>query len=80
MTAREAAELAGISSVTVYSWVRRGHLKVGPRSPRSEALPASGRRDDRVGHPGQGQAPVGPCGLKIRRSWTGHRPAHSARL
>jgi excisionase family DNA binding protein len=28
LTAREAADLAGVSVVTVYSWVRRGHLKV----------------------------------------------------
>ncbi|WP_458076446.1 helix-turn-helix domain-containing protein [Streptomyces sp. EMB26] len=28
LTTREAAELAGVSVVTVYSWVRRGHLEV----------------------------------------------------
>ncbi|MFE4959618.1 helix-turn-helix domain-containing protein [Streptomyces sp. NPDC056653] len=28
LTVREAADLTGVSIVTVYSWVRRGHLKV----------------------------------------------------
>ncbi|MFE0451612.1 helix-turn-helix domain-containing protein [Streptomyces sp. NPDC058914] len=28
MTAREAADLTGVSPQTVYSWIRRGHLKV----------------------------------------------------
>ncbi|MFE4651543.1 helix-turn-helix domain-containing protein [Streptomyces sp. NPDC056707] len=38
LTAREAAELTGVSIVTVYSWVRRGHLKVGGLDHRGQKL------------------------------------------
>lgn len=38
LTAREAAELTGVSIVTVYSWVRRGHLKVEGLGHRGQKL------------------------------------------
>ncbi|MFD9920643.1 helix-turn-helix domain-containing protein [[Kitasatospora] papulosa] len=38
LTAREAAELTGVSIVTVYSWVRRGHLKVEGLDHRGQKL------------------------------------------
>ncbi|MFF7975029.1 helix-turn-helix domain-containing protein [Streptomyces sp. NPDC007905] len=38
MTAREAADLTGVSIVTVYSWVRRGHLKVAGLDHRGRKL------------------------------------------
>lgn len=38
LTAREAAELTGVSTVTVYSWVRRGHLKVEDLDHRDQKL------------------------------------------
>ncbi|WP_079129167.1 helix-turn-helix domain-containing protein [Streptomyces qaidamensis] len=38
LTAREAAELTGVSVVTVYSWVNRGHLKVGGLDHRGQRL------------------------------------------
>ncbi|MEU6635721.1 helix-turn-helix domain-containing protein [Streptomyces rochei] len=38
LTAREAAELTGVSVVTVYSWVRRGHLKVEGLDHRGQKL------------------------------------------
>ncbi|MGW2932944.1 helix-turn-helix domain-containing protein [Streptomyces sp. NPDC001156] len=38
LTVREAAELTGVSIVTVYSWVRRGHLKVEGLDHRGQKL------------------------------------------
>ncbi|WP_199880933.1 helix-turn-helix domain-containing protein [Streptomyces kebangsaanensis] len=38
LTAREAAELTGVSVVTVYSWVRRGRLKVEGLDHRGQKL------------------------------------------
>jgi excisionase family DNA binding protein len=38
LTAREAAELTGVSIVTVYSWVRRGHLTVEGLDHRGQKL------------------------------------------
>ncbi|MGX1487677.1 excisionase family DNA binding protein [Streptomyces griseus] len=38
LTAREAAEVTGVSIVTVYSWVRRGHLKVEGLDHRGQKL------------------------------------------
>ncbi|MFH9038487.1 helix-turn-helix domain-containing protein [Streptomyces sp. NPDC017966] len=38
LTAREAADLTGVSVVTVYSWVRRGHLKVEGLDHRGQKL------------------------------------------
>ncbi|MET7761721.1 helix-turn-helix domain-containing protein [Streptomyces sp. NPDC005393] len=38
LTAREAAELTGVSVVTIYSWVRRGHLKVEGLDHRGQRL------------------------------------------
>ncbi|CAM5332378.1 helix-turn-helix domain-containing protein [Streptomyces aurantiogriseus] len=38
LTAREAAELTGVSVVTVYSWARRGHLKVEGLDHRGQKL------------------------------------------
>ncbi|MBL1104930.1 helix-turn-helix domain-containing protein [Streptomyces sp. 5-8] len=38
LTAREAADLTGVSIVTVYSWVRRGHLKVEGLDHRGQKL------------------------------------------
>ncbi|MEU0844806.1 helix-turn-helix domain-containing protein [Streptomyces sp. NPDC005962] len=38
LTAREAAELTDVSTVTVYSWVRRGHLKVEGLDHRGKKL------------------------------------------
>ncbi|MGW5198623.1 helix-turn-helix domain-containing protein [Streptomyces spiralis] len=38
LTARDAAELTGVSIVTVYSWVRRGHLKVEGLDHRGQKL------------------------------------------
>jgi excisionase family DNA binding protein len=38
LTAREAADLTGVSVVTVYSWVRRGHLKVEGLDHRGQRL------------------------------------------
>jgi excisionase family DNA binding protein len=38
LTAREAAELTGVSTVTVYSWVRIGHLKVERLDHRGQKL------------------------------------------
>jgi hypothetical protein len=52
LTVKEAAVLTGVSIQTVYSWVRRGHLKVRrSRPPGPEALPSSERREGRDGHP-----------------------------
>ncbi|WP_406357444.1 helix-turn-helix domain-containing protein [Streptomyces sp. NBC_01635] len=38
LTTREAAELTGVSVVTIYSWVRRGHLKVEGLDHRGQKL------------------------------------------
>ena len=38
LTAREAADLTNVSIVTVYSWVRRGHLKVEGLDHRGQKL------------------------------------------
>ncbi|WP_406431567.1 helix-turn-helix domain-containing protein [Streptomyces sp. NBC_01589] len=38
LTVREAADLTGVSIATVYSWVRRGHLKVGGLDHRGQKL------------------------------------------
>ncbi|MFD8685358.1 helix-turn-helix domain-containing protein [Streptomyces sp. NPDC059651] len=38
LTAREAAELTGVSIVTVYSWARRGHLNVEGLDHRGQKL------------------------------------------
>ncbi|MET4646104.1 excisionase family DNA binding protein [Streptomyces atratus] len=38
LTVREAADLTGVSIVTVYSWVRRGHLKVEGLDHRGKKL------------------------------------------
>ncbi|MFI5979178.1 helix-turn-helix domain-containing protein [Streptomyces sp. NPDC051452] len=38
LTAREAADLTGVSIVTVYSWVRRGHLTVEGLDHRGQKL------------------------------------------
>ncbi|MFD8072169.1 helix-turn-helix domain-containing protein [Streptomyces sp. NPDC059718] len=38
LTAREAAGLTGVSIVTIYSWVRRGHLKVEGLDHRGQKL------------------------------------------
>ncbi|MES4891422.1 helix-turn-helix domain-containing protein [Streptomyces sp. NPDC096012] len=38
MTGREAANLTGVSVMTVYSWVRRGHLKVEGLDHRGQKL------------------------------------------
>ncbi|WP_326755112.1 helix-turn-helix domain-containing protein [Streptomyces hirsutus] len=38
LTARETADLTGVSVVTVYSWVRRGHLKVEGLDHRGQKL------------------------------------------
>jgi predicted site-specific integrase-resolvase len=38
LTAREAADHCGVSLVTVYSWVRRGHLKVEGLDHRGQKL------------------------------------------
>ncbi|MEU5030184.1 helix-turn-helix domain-containing protein [Streptomyces milbemycinicus] len=38
LTAREAAELTGVDVQTVYSWVRRGHLKVEGLDHRGQKL------------------------------------------
>jgi excisionase family DNA binding protein len=38
LTAREVADLTGVSVVTVYSWVRRGHLKVEGLDHRGQKL------------------------------------------
>ncbi|MEU6651293.1 helix-turn-helix domain-containing protein [Streptomyces sp. NPDC046900] len=38
LTVREAADHCGVSPVTVYSWIRRGHLKVEGLDPRGQKL------------------------------------------
>ncbi|MEU7366625.1 helix-turn-helix domain-containing protein [Streptomyces hygroscopicus] len=38
LTVREAAELTGVDVQTVYSWVRRGHLKVEGLDHRGQKL------------------------------------------
>ncbi|MDX3233225.1 helix-turn-helix domain-containing protein [Streptomyces sp. ME19-01-6] len=38
LTVREAAEPTGVSIVTVYSWVRRGHLTVEGLDHRGQKL------------------------------------------
>jgi excisionase family DNA binding protein len=38
LTIREAADLTGVSPQTVYSWVRRGHLKVEGLDHRGQKL------------------------------------------
>ncbi|MFF9394216.1 helix-turn-helix domain-containing protein [Streptomyces griseoluteus] len=38
LTAREAADLTGVSVVTIYSWVRRGHLTVEGLDHRGQKL------------------------------------------
>ncbi|WP_222708205.1 helix-turn-helix domain-containing protein [Streptomyces sp. PBH53] len=38
LTAREAADLTGVSRQTVYSWIRRGHLKVEGLDHRGQKL------------------------------------------
>ncbi|MEU2554131.1 helix-turn-helix domain-containing protein [Streptomyces sp. NPDC013313] len=38
LTAREAADLTGVSLQTIYSWERRGHLKVEDLDHRGHKL------------------------------------------
>ncbi|MGR6973209.1 helix-turn-helix domain-containing protein [Streptomyces cynarae] len=38
LTGREAADLTGVSVVTIYSWVRRGRLKVEGLDHRGQQL------------------------------------------
>jgi excisionase family DNA binding protein len=38
LTIREAADLTGVSPQTVYSWIRRGHLKVEGLDHRGQKL------------------------------------------
>ncbi|MGW4437025.1 helix-turn-helix domain-containing protein [Streptomyces sp. NPDC004596] len=38
LTAREAADLTGVSLQTIYSWERRGHLKVEGLDHRGQKL------------------------------------------